>query len=719
MRFRSPKIGIICLATIAATLPTATVYAGSVIHVDADAAGPLHNGTSWCTAYLSLHEALDSANTGTIIRVADGVYTPDPTGLADPREATFRLMNGVTIEGGYPGCGANDPDERDIEAYATILSGDLDGDDDQGEPVPGGDCCSAHSGPGCDDADCYASVCDTYSSCCGGDWREFCAGIAAVRCCDHCGKNVNACENAYHIMSECNLHTDTIVDGLTFRAGNANIVPDNSHGGGMHLINASPTIRNCLFAGNTSLGGAAVYSQTGDPTFVACTFRDNLAVWTAGISTGSGHATLVDCTFIGNSSRSTGGAFSAYGSATLIDCIFAGNTAHSGGGAYFILGHSVLQGCTFVGNSALVGGAIGMVGGTQNILNCTFVNNEASIQAGAINNGGDTTLTNCSFVGNSAAVGGGGAIDNFTNMALTNCTFSANRTSRHGGAIRNSGYLTATNCTLVGNLAEESGGGLFGNGDSALTVTNSILWGNIDSGGMDESAQIHLGAPGAPEAFVESSCIQGWTGALGGTGNIGDDPLLGRADGTDDIGETERNDLRLSPCSPAVDAGDNLGVAADVFDLDDDGDTDEPIPVDLDGNLRIVGAVVDMGAYEYQGGADSDGDGLFDDCDACPRSDLEEGLIVRGCDSNVENILFDDGCTMADRIAECDARNGNHGRYVRCIGSVAHEWVRDGVISGRQRGRIVSCAATENGAHTRGHRGTVNPPPVPVAEPGS
>jgi hypothetical protein len=53
-------------------------------------------------------------------------------------------------------------------------------------------------------------------------------------------------------------------------------------------------------------------------------------------------------------------------------------------------------------------------------------------------------------------------------------------------------------------------------------------------------------------------------------------------------------------------------VPADEFDLDGDGDTDEPIPFDLDGNPRFVDdpdtddtghgtpPIVDMGAYEYQ-----------------------------------------------------------------------------------------------------------------------
>jgi len=116
----------------------------------------------------------------------------------------------------------------------------------------------------------------------------------------------------------------------------------------------------------------------------------------------------------------------------------------------------------------------------------------------------------------------------------------------------------------------------------------------------------------------------GWTG--GGTGNIDADPLFVDADGPDDIPGTEDDDLRLLPGSPCIDAGDNTAVPADTADLDGDGDTTEPVPLDLDGNPRIMDdpstvdtgngtpPIVDMGACEYAPGlpGDADGDGDVD-----------------------------------------------------------------------------------------------------------
>ena len=55
--------------------------------------------------------------------------TPDGSG---DRDATFELVSGVALRGGYAGFGAPDPDVRDIARFQTILSGDLAGNDDSG-----------------------------------------------------------------------------------------------------------------------------------------------------------------------------------------------------------------------------------------------------------------------------------------------------------------------------------------------------------------------------------------------------------------------------------------------------------------------------------------------------------------------------------------------------------------------------------------------------------
>ncbi|MEE8154669.1 MAG: hypothetical protein V3T53_06875 [Phycisphaerales bacterium] len=57
------------------------------------------------------------------------------------------------------------------------------------------------------------------------------------------------------------------------------------------------------------------------------------------------------------------------------------------------------------------------------------------------------------------------------------------------------------------------------------------------------------------------------------------------------------------------------------------------------------------------------------------------------------NMLFDDGCTMADLIAECADGASNHGGFVSCVAQFTNEWQQQGIISGQEKGAIQSCAA--------------------------
>ena len=65
--------------------------------------------------------------------------------------------------------------------------------------------------------------------------------------------------------------------------------------------------------------------------------------------------------------------------------------------------------------------------------------------------------------------------------------------------------------------------------------------------------------------------------------------------------------------------------------------------------------------------ADSDGDGIPDDEDNCPNSDLSDTVVIDGCDSGVANTLLSDGCTIADLIADgttdVDMRPYDPGRF--------------------------------------------------------
>ena len=69
--------------------------------------------------------------------MAQGIYKPDQGVGITPgdRCATFQLINGVAIKGGYAGFGEPDPNERDVDIYETTLSGDLNGNDEANKPI--------------------------------------------------------------------------------------------------------------------------------------------------------------------------------------------------------------------------------------------------------------------------------------------------------------------------------------------------------------------------------------------------------------------------------------------------------------------------------------------------------------------------------------------------------------------------------------------------------
>ncbi len=220
---------------------------------------------------------------------------------------------------------------------------------------------------------------------------------------------------------------------------------------------------------------------------------------------------------------------------------------------------------------------------------------------GGIHSSGSTlSLVSCTLTSNSAEGGGGAVYNHRSNLTLTNCRSVGNFAGGSGGGIydRGDSSLKLTNCTFTANKSGANGGGLYNEEKSSSEyLTNCVLWGNGDSDGMDESAQIDASRLGKMPT-ISNCCIQGWSGKLGGVGNFGADPLFIDPDGPDDKMRTEDDDLRLRPNSPCIDNGSNSALPPDTLDLDNDGDTDELIPFDIEGKSRILNGTVDIGAYE-------------------------------------------------------------------------------------------------------------------------
>ncbi len=90
---------------------------------------------------------------------------------------------------------------------------------------------------------------------------------------------------------------------------------------------------------------------------------------------------------------------------------------------------------------------------------------------------------------------------------------------------------------------------------------------------------------------------------------------------------------------------------------------------------------------------DRDVDGLADNLDSCPSSDLRGTIFVGPTDTGVANVLFTSGCTIGDLIAREAAGARNHGAFVSGVAHLLNDLKDGGFITGAEKGTIQSTAA--------------------------
>lgn len=250
---------------------------GHIIRVDRNAplAIWLPDGTTWTKAYPNLQDGLAAAQPGDVLHVADGTYTPDDgSGVtAGDRMASFGIPDNVTVLCGYAGYGAPNPDARDADAYPTILSGDLTGDD---------------------------------------LW-----GI------------VNISDNSYHVVSASG---SGALDGAIVTAGNADGSGNDRYGGGILLESSSFRINACKIRGNKADFGAGVACLEGiAPVLINTEITGNWAYIFGGcLYNDDANIEMTNCLITGNTAGSAyilGGdaILNAMGSLDITNCTITDN----------------------------------------------------------------------------------------------------------------------------------------------------------------------------------------------------------------------------------------------------------------------------------------------------------------------------------------------------------------------------------------------------------
>jgi predicted outer membrane repeat protein len=570
----------ICVVVLAC-LCWASVAPGKVIYVDDDATGS-NDGSSWSNAFVRLQEALAVAVAGDEIWVGQGTYRPDvgtetdrphgrtrspqPVALASAADApypSFPLLNGVALRGGFAGCGAEDPNARDVVRYETILSGDVKGNDNP-EWAP---------------------------------WYPL--------------SKLFQSDNSLRVVTSTKTHASAILDGFTITAATESAILND---------NGNPTIVDCTFRRNAGQSGGGLKSVGGHPTVSRCTFLENSSTDGGAIYTQNGALTLTECRFSFNAAASRGGGvYSQNSDLDLADCWFEQNAAQAGGAIGHYQRTLSLTGCWFEGNLAVGGGAIHLADAeTTVVTKCTFKANWAENAGGAVYKqgsaralNGPVTLERCTFTANTAARAGALYVSGVypvlgDTLTVGNCLFTGNQADDSGGAIcGDRSQLTIAGCTFAGNRAPISATldwqySLWLAGDPpAVHMTNCIVWDGAAS--IFRSFSRWDGQTVDANDVVTIACTDvqgGWPGA----GNTDTDPYFAAPGYWDPNGTPEapdedawvNGDYHLKSQAGRWDPPSESWVLDEVTSpCIDAGDPNSPVGEEPEPN----GGRVNMGAY--------------------------------------------------------------------------------------------------------------------------
>lgn len=259
----------------------------------------------------------------------------------------------------------------------------------------------------------------------------------------------------------------TVIEGFTIRNGR----PASSGGGGLRIVNGSPTVRNNVIEDNVTPagGGAGIQVSTNaNPLIEGNTIRDNSTdLRGGGIEINGATAEIRDNTFLRNQavddpSFSSGGALrilSATSEVLIVDNHFEDNdSAFSGGALNAIASDLRLLGNTFLRNTSAAGGGLHLETNTRSVTwtlrDNRIEDNTATGSGGGLNvfasgQAATVIVEDNDFLGNQCVNAG--------------CSNGQEVACCQGGGIRASqgtGVETYSGNLIQGNVADTYGGAL-------------------------------------------------------------------------------------------------------------------------------------------------------------------------------------------------------------------------------------------------------------------
>ena len=452
-------------------------------------------------------------------------------------------------------------------------------------------------------------------------------GVAtATNCTDLVPGNCTLRDAALAALDGDTINFDASISLITLAGGTVETTAVNIIGPGA----SSLTITTTAAAGSYDLFSV---EGIGDAVISGLTVTKNRIK-----SLNDGKFTL-DGVTVSGSTGAYGGALYAGndGELEIIDSTFENNTATTNGGAVYIYNDNdaTISGSTFTNNESLAdGGAIfGEIHYNVTIVDCTITGNSAADDGGGLafyakKPDNVLSITDTTIDANDAGdLGGGLKIDAQDPLivSITNSTVSNNTAQTDAGILFDEGGITATinNSTISANAALYGSGGVYIGSGSSLTVNQSTISANSSAGSYTgtDGGGIQLG-DNTSVVTLSGSIVSGNSSGVAGAADFGlysslasdtasitaTNSLIGEVDsritvnGTNNVSSTNpmlgalannggpTKTMALLTGSPAIDAGPNPVATFTGNEFDQRGA----------GYARVVGGLVDIGAFELQ-----------------------------------------------------------------------------------------------------------------------